>query len=86
MAAGALMALGQSDEAEEWAYRVQDAVDAIVMDPSAMGQTTVSEVPNLIGAMQTSPRRALLAPLLARAIRRIDLPVSWGALAANAEW
>ena len=86
LAAGALKALGQSDEAEEWAYRVQDAVDAIVMDPSAMGQTTVAEIPNLISAMQTSPRRALLAPLLARAIRRIDLPVSWGALAANAEW
>ena len=86
LAAGALMAFGRSDEAEEWAYRVQDAVDACVMDPSAMGQTEAEDVPNLIGAMQSSARRALLAPLLARVLMRISLPVSWSALAAHAQW
>ena len=86
LAAGALMAFGRSDEAEEWACRVQDAVDACVMDPSAMGQTEAGDVPNLIGSMQSSARRALLAPMLARVLKRISLPVSWSALAAHAQW
>lgn len=86
LAAGAMAALGMPDEAEEWCFRTQDAIDACARDPLAMGQTSSEEIPVILAAMQNRPSKAILAPLLARALRHVTLPVTPAALAAHVEW
>lgn len=86
LAAGAMAALGFPDEAEEWCYRTQDAIDACARDPLAMGQTGSADIAVVLAAMQNRPSKAILAPLLCRALRHVTLPVTPAALTSHVEW